>query len=595
MEEHVDVVTGEDTDSEFPLQLQGVTVLYPRSERPVLDRIDLNIRRGEFLGIIGPTGCGKSTLLALMCGIIPHYLHVEMHGDVLLHGKSTHDLSLAQFAAYVGMVLQDPDSQLFNLLVNDELVWGLENRGTPRERQVELLKDVLEFFRIEPLAQRITYDLSGGEKQRVAMAATYISRPEILILDNPTSQLDPRGSGLVIESIRRVLEAHQTVVMVEDKIDELIEHADRLIVMDEGKIVLEGTPAEICRNLDILDAAGLAAPEIPELFERLRQQGYPLRETPKTVEEAVSALNGSSASPVRVAARAERQETRSRTVESTSAPPILKVDNLSFTYPPPHQTNAVKDVDMSVAEPTFLAIIGQNGSGKTTLARCMSGYLKPTRGRVLIDGHDVHRISIRERAQLIGYVFQNPETQLFTNSVHEEVMYGLNNLKVPPGEAEQRAEETLRLLGLWDQRDVHPFRLSYGDKQRLAIATIAVLRPHIVVVDEPTTGQDRRQAEVTMGVLQDLLTEFKLTVIVITHSMPLVVRYCEHVVAMCRGSVLLEGPPREVFAQEQLLAETFVEPPHITRLGLQLGLATVPLTVDEAVDMFGAHLAGEVS
>lgn len=575
-------------EEEYALVLDDVTFLYPRSDGPVLDHVSLKVKKGEFLGIVGPTGSGKSTLLALMAGVIPHYFHGDISGDVRLLGKSTFEMSLAEFAVHVGLVLQDPDSQLFNLLVRDELVWGLENRGVPRERQREMLDDVLRFFRIGDLEERITYDLSGGEKQRVAIAAAYISRPDIFLLDNPTSQLDPRGSALAIESIRRVLENHQTVVMVEDKIDELVTHAHRLIVLDRGKIAMEGSPLEICRGLKRLAEAGLYAPQIPELVERLRGLGLETKSEPLTVEEAIAVVKPM----MRLEAKRARPLPAAR--EEAQVEAAVVVDRVSFTYPPPHETKAVRDVTFSVPKASMLAIIGQNGSGKTTLARCMSGYLKPLVGRILISGEDVHRIKVLQRARLVGYVFQNPETQLFKNSALEDVLYGLHNLGLKGDAADERARKSLELLNLWDKRDSHPFRLSYGDKQRLAIATIAALEPAALIIDEPTTGQDHRQAHQTMRLLQKLRSEVGITVIVITHSMTLAGEYCERIVTMCQGEILLDGTPREVFAEEELLAKTFVEPPPITRLGLRLGITPLPLTVDQAVESFGAMLRPEV-
>jgi energy-coupling factor transport system ATP-binding protein len=578
-------------NSQLPLVLDDVSFLYPKSESPVLDHVSVEVRRGEFLGIVGPTGSGKSTLLSVMAGIIPHYIHGDLTGEILLQGTSTHELSLAGFAVHVSMVLQDPESQLFNLLVRDELVWGLENRGVERQKQSELLRDVLKFFRIEKLEQRITYDLSGGEKQRVAIAAAYISRPGILLLDNPTSQLDPRGAALAIESIRRVLENHQTVVMVEDKIDELVEHADRLLVLDKGRIVLEGTPLEICRSLPELEAAGLYAPQIPELVARLRSRGQPVSGEPLTVEEAVPVLKPLIRIGDGVAGPAASQAAGVGPARATA----IEVDSVVYTYPPPHETQAVRDVSFKVPEAALMAIVGQNGSGKTTLARCMSGYLRPGSGRILVSGRDVHQVKVRERAKLIGYVFQNPETQLFKNSAFEDVVYGLRNLGASKAEADERAETSLTLLNLWDKREMHPFRLSYGDKQRLAIATIAALEPTALIIDEPTTGQDHRQAHQTMRLLDKLRAEMGITVIVITHAIPLAAEYCDRIVVMCEGRILLDGPPREVFAQEETLAATFVEPPPVTRLAIRLGLDLVPLTVKEAVEGFGALMQREAA
>jgi energy-coupling factor transporter ATP-binding protein EcfA2 len=577
---------------DHPLVLDDVSFLYPRSSAPVLDHVSLAVRRGEFLGIVGSTGSGKSTLLALMSGIIPHYVHGELSGDVRLLGRSTHELSLAAFAVHVGLVLQDPDTQLFNLLVRDELVWGLENRGVERARQAELLQDVLSFFRIENLEERITYDLSGGEKQRVAIASAYISRPDIFLLDNPTSQLDPRGAALAIESIHRVLEDHETVVMVEDKIDELVAHADRLIVLDRGRVVLEGTPLDICRSLPELEAAGLSAPQVPELVEKLRTRGFRLGRDLLTVEEAAPVLEP-MLRPVQQRVTPVPGPEPGQPAEAAAPGAAVEVDSAVYTYPPPHETQAVRGVSFSVPRAAFTAIIGQNGSGKTTLARCMSGYLKPTAGRIAVAGRDVHAVTVLQRARLIGYVFQNPETQLFKNSAREDVLYGLHNLGVRGAEAEERTETALRSLNLWEQRDVHPFRLSYGDKQRLAIATIAALEPTALIIDEPTTGQDQRQAHQTMRLLDRLRTEAGITILVITHSMPLAAEYCDRILALCEGRVLIDGPPREVFAEEETLARTFVQPPPVTRLALRLGLVPVPLTVPQAVDALSTALRAE--
>jgi energy-coupling factor transporter ATP-binding protein EcfA2 len=225
----------------------------------------------------------------------------------------------------------------------------------------------------------------------------------------------------------------------------------------------------------------------------------------------------------------------------------------------------------------------------------MSGYLKPTAGRILVSGRNVHDVTVLRRAKLIGYVFQNPETQLFKNSAQEDVLYGLHNLGVRGAEAEGRTEVALKMLNLWDQRDVHPFRLSYGDKQRLAIATIAALEPTALIIDEPTTGQDHRQAHQTMRLLDKLRAEVGITIIVITHSMSLAAEYCDRILAMCEGRILIDGPPREVFAQEETLARTFVQPPPATRLALRLGLLPVPLSVAEAVDVFSAALRTEAA
>jgi energy-coupling factor transport system ATP-binding protein len=569
----------------FPLQLRDVTFTYPGMDEPVLRNANLAIRPGEFMGIVAPTGSGKSTLLGLLGGVIPHYVHGELSGEILLDGVDTRELSLRKFATRVGMVLQDPDSQLFNLLVRDEIVWGLENRGVARDEMAQRLDEILRFFSIEALRDRITYDLSGGEKQRVVMAAVAACQPDILLFDNPTSQLDPLGAELVIESIKRVLAAHRTVIMVEDKLDELLEHADRLVLLHRGTILLDCPPAEFVRHHDELERAGIVPSQVAQLSLRLAQEGVLGDTLPLTLGDALpvyrrifEGAGAASAAPAPAAAAAPRE-------------PAVEVRGLRFVYPPPRPIQAVRGVDLSIARGSFVAIIGQNGSGKTTLARCMSGYLTPTAGTVLVGGENVHQLKTFRRARRIGYVFQNPATQLFRQSVWDEVMFSLEYQGIRGAEAEQRVEEMLRFLDLWEQRDLHPFRLSLGNKQRLAIACIAVLQPDALIVDEPTTGQDPRYARAVMGLLTQLRDQFGTTIITITHAMPLAAEYCDRVIAMCQGQVLLDGTPRAVFAQREILATTFVKPPSITQLALELGLSPPPLNVDEAVAMLQERLA----
>lgn len=261
--------------------------------------------------------------------------------------------------------------------------------------------------------------------------------------------------------------------------------------------------------------------------------------------------------------------------------PIQTV-KLGYTYPPPRRVQALKEVDLHIAAGDFAAIIGHNGSGKTTMAKCLSGYLQPTRGQVLVGGTDLSRLRGHERSRLVGYVFQNPDHQLFKESVWDDVCFGLYNLGLPKSEVEARAEAVLLRLELGDKAGVHPFRLAKGDRQRLAIASILVMEPPALIVDEPTTGQDPKKAREIMDLLVDVNRERGMTVVVVTHAMDLVAEYCNRTVVMGEGQILLDGHPREVFPQTDILEKTFVSPPPVVRLGMALGLAPLPLTVAEA-------------
>lgn len=270
----------------------------------------------------------------------------------------------------------------------------------------------------------------------------------------------------------------------------------------------------------------------------------------------------------------------------TAAPPAgqpaVLADAVEYEYPPPRRIRALRGVTLRIPAGELVAIVGQNGSGKTSLARCISGYLRPTGGTLRVDGVDVARLRPAERARRVGYVFQNPDHQLFRERVWDDVAFGLQNLGVAPGKIEASVEQVLRRLELWDKRELHPFQLSRGDRQRLAIASIIVMRPRILIVDEPTTGQDPARSREIMDLLAHLNAEQGMTVLTITHVMELVAEYARWVVVMHDGRVLLDGPPRDVFARAEELRVTRITPPPVARLGLSLGLHPLPITVAEA-------------
>jgi energy-coupling factor transport system ATP-binding protein len=274
------------------IKLDHVTFRYAQAEAPVLVDVDLQVEPGEFLGIVGPTGAGKTSLLYLMAGIIPHYFHGELQGSVSVDGQPTTALSLATLTERIGVVLQDPEAQLFNLLVRDELAWGLENRGRARAAIAREVAATVEFFNIQHLRDRITYDLSGGEKQRVALAAVHALTPEVFLFDNPTSQLDPVGATMVLESIRTLADTHGfTIVLVEDKVDELVRVADRIVLLDRGRITLDAPPRQFCLNAEALARAGVRSTQVAELSSELLAAGVHFAgDAPVTLEEAVAAF-----------------------------------------------------------------------------------------------------------------------------------------------------------------------------------------------------------------------------------------------------------------------------------------------------------------
>jgi energy-coupling factor transport system ATP-binding protein len=606
------------------ISLEGVGFAYA-GRAPVLHDISLTIREGEVVALVGPTGSGKSTLLHICAGVIPHYIGGELTGRASVLGMDTRASSLAKLVTEMAVVTQDPENQLFNLFVADEVVWGMENRGLDRERIAQRLDHALGFFAIRHLRDRITYDLSGGEKQRVVLAANYAPAPRLFILDSPTSQLDPIGSEQVLQGIRELAQAGHAIFLVEEKLDDLWSLVDRVVLLDQGTIQLDIARRDLDRYIDRFAEAQVVLPQLVELGARLRQLGAPIPPLPPEPERAAEVLaplvgarsasagderrsvpqlrGGEGHAAWRAAERgsaAERGGVPWRAAEGdrrglseglgTDGSHRLRVTDLSFTYPPPRRTAALTHVDLALPAGAVVALVGQNGSGKTTLARCVSGLLKPTSGRVQVDGRDIHRLSVRERARHVGYVFQNPDQQIFKDPVLDDVLFGPLNLGVSRPEALEISEHVLRALGLWDKRDIHPFRLSKGDRQRLAIASIAAMRPSVIVIDEPTTGQDMQQSHAIMALLAQMAREFDQTVVAITHAMHLVAAHCDLMIALCEGEIIAQGPPQQVFRQEETLRRTFVKPPAVTALGNRLGLDPPPLSLELAVDLLAPAL-----
>lgn len=555
-----------------PIVLDGMGFAFP-GQQALLHDVNLTVHEGEVVALVGPTGCGKSTLLHICAGVIPHFITGDLTGSVRVFGTNTAETSLARIASNIGAVTQDPENQLFNLIVADEIAWGMENRGFERPEIRRGLDRALDFFRIPHLRDRITYDLSGGEKQRVVLAANYAPAPKLFVLDDPTSQLDPIGAQQVLTGIQALADSGHTILLVESKLEEIWSLVDRVVLLNHGTIELDTPRDELDRHLERFTNANVPLPQLVELGARLHSLGMPVSALPADPDHAASLLNGVRVNP-----------TQHQRPPDMARPPRVRVDGVSYRYPPPRRTQALTDVDLEVPPGSVLGIVGQNGSGKTTLARCLSGHLTPSSGSVSVDGRDVHRMSVRQRASTVGYVFQNPDHQIFKDPVLEDVVFGPVNLGVSREKAMETAERVLRALDLWEVRNVHPFRLSKGGRQRLAIAAIAVMQPPVMIIDEPTTGQDLHESHAIMALLVDLARDTGQTVIVITHAMHLVAAHCDLMAALCEGRLIAFGRPEQVFRDEELLRRTFVKPPAVTALGNRLGLEPRPLTIEDALD-----------
>jgi energy-coupling factor transporter ATP-binding protein EcfA2 len=566
------------------LILDKVSYMYPRSTQPVLRDISLQIHRGEFLGLIGATGAGKTTLCLTVNGIVPQFYGGRFFGRATVAGLDTVEHPVSKLAQHVGSVFQDPETQLISTSVENEIAFALENLRVPREEIQARIPRVLAAVRLDGTEHKHPHELSGGQKQRLAIAAALALQPDLLVLDEPTSQLDPVGAEEVFAVVRELnRELGMTVVMTSHAAEEMAEHADRIALLSAGCLVTVGTPAEIYAQVDLLEQHSLRPPQVAATFHMMRQNRLPIKDVPVRLQPALTALDAlrHQCQVVLPQVQAEPQVRRGE--------PLLSVRNLRHTYP--DGTEALRGVSLDVHKGEYVLIIGQNGAGKTTLVKHFLSLLQPTDGTVAVGGTDSRQLAVSEHARRIGYVAQNPDDQIFNSTVGDEVAFALRNLHYPAKEVEARTVEALQAMGLLEVRDQHPLALPKGDRARIVIAAILAMKPEMLVFDEPTTGQDFRGARYILDISQQLHKAGK-TVIVITHHLYLMPEYAQRVIVMGKGTILLDAPIRTAYHQVELLRSTFLNPPQAVllarHLGQQEGKDLPLLTPREVADCFVA-------
>jgi energy-coupling factor transporter ATP-binding protein EcfA2 len=541
--------------------LEGVTFTYHGGERPALRGIELGLRPGQTIGIMGASGAGKSTLAKCLNRIVPGFEDGDFRGVVRIGGRAIDGDRVCAVAPRVGMVFQDFESQLFSTNVAHEVAFAMEQVGMPREEITARIAPALRAVGLAGFDDRDPTSLSGGEKQRLAIASVLALRPGVIVLDEPTSDLDPEGRAEVFALIRRMREQGLSLAVIEHEAEELRD-CDRIVVMREGEIVADDAPAEVMTRIDLLEQCGVHPPDLNRIVQALGIAAHV-----RSVEEAEEAIRRTL--PYRESAGASPT---SQGEDPGAGAAMVQVQDLSFSYPfgPP----VLNGVNLEIAAGEFLAIIGQNGSGKTTLAKQIVGLLTPVEGRIMLSGRDRATMRSAETAHEAGYVFQNPDHQIFAATVEDEVAFGPRNFALSREEVERRCEEVLRAVNLVEARGRDPFLLSKGERQRLAVASVLALRPRLLILDEPTTGLDYREQRRMMALVSDL-NHAGIAIVMITHTPWLVAEYARRVVLMRKGSVLYDGPVREFFERDELLESSSFRAPEVTLLGRRFGITAL--------------------
>lgn len=502
------------------LIVENLTFRYKRRDEKAIEDVSFSLQPGEMLLIAGASGCGKTTLARCINGLIPRSYSGELEGSVHIFGQEVAKMDPAKVATTVGTLLQDPERQVVGAYVANEMAFGLENLAVPRQEMKERIRTTLDHLGIGHLYDRDTFHLSGGEKQKVALGGALVMDPSILLLDEPLASLDPASAREALKLFRRLADEGKTVIIVEHRVEDVYTIGpDRVIYMEEGRVKYNGAPDGLVGHVDYRQVK-LPAPITIELAKN---------DPPPEFTPAITP-NGKE--------------------------PIVSFEQVEFQYG--EGPVVLKDINLDICKGEIIALLGPNGVGKTTLVKHAIGLLKPTKGRVLIDGEESREQSVAQIAHTVGYVFQNPRYMLFAPTVREELAFGPENLKFEPERVSRSVERAVDMLNLGGNEDFAPLALSFGQQKRVSIAAVVSMGSRLLMMDEPTAGQDHWNYRAFMDSILSL-PHFD-AVVFITHDLDLALVYATRVILMKNGRVAADGPPEEVLIDKKLLEQCRVVP-----------------------------------
>lgn len=535
-----------------------------------LKDIDLSVEEGTFVGLIGPSGAGKSTLASAITGAIPHHYRGRLFGSTLVAGLDTCEASLTDIAKVAGSVLQDIDAQMVASVVEDELLFGLENFGIDHREIEGRIASALDAVGIADLRHREIATLSGGQKQKVAIAAILAMTPRVIVMDEPTSALDPASARDVFEVLRRAKElTGMTVILIEQTVALLAEYCDRVVVIDQGRIALDGTPTDVFSHGENLRAIGVDTPRTVRISNSLAETGLAPNDSPAlTLDGAESLVAGilapglSKSSLIVPRALGDGPDARNAADER---PIIVDVAGAAYSYGTGQA--GIEGINLTVRAGEILAVVGQNGAGKTTFTKLLNGLIKPSAGVVRIAGLDTRTTPVSVLASHAATLFQNPDRQLCRNTVVEEISFGLELQGAPADAARERARHVAATFGL--PENASPFNLSRGQRQMVALASVVALEPELIILDEPTSGLDYRECMTVMETVRQRALD-GAAVVMVCHDMEVVSDFADTLAVMTEGRLIEVGPSREVFANDALLAHARIAAPCVPALGKRL-------------------------
>ena len=543
------------------IEYKDFTFRYKTQKAATLHNINLTLYEGEKILILGPSGCGKSTLANCINGLIPFSYEGVIEGSLKVAGIETKDSSIFEISKHVGTVQQDTDAQFVGLSVGEDIAFALENRAMPRVEMLPKVQRTAEIVGMEEFLIQPPFQLSGGQKQKVALAGILHDEEEVLLFDEPLAALDPAMGMTAVDLIDKVYrEQHKTVVIIEHRLEDVLYRSvDRIVLMDQGSILLDSTPDELLRT-GLLKEHGIRE---PLYISALKNAGIQFTETSHL--DNIEELDIPAYKP---AIMAEMKASKPYEIPERGEL-LLKVDHVDFSY---DKNKVLDDVSFEVHKGERIAIIGKNGAGKSTMAKMLCGIIRPKKGSITVNGQDYKALSIREIGKLIGYVMQNPNQMLVKDMIMDEVRLALDLNKFDEELVKQRVEETLKMCGLYPMRNWPVSVLSYGQKKRVTIASILALKPDIIILDEPTAGQDYHHYTEIMNFLENLNKEFQITILFITHDMHLAIEYTDRAIVFADSRCIADDFVFKVLSNSEIIKEANLKQTSLVTLANQVGV-----------------------
>ncbi|EIO3978590.1 TPA: DUF3744 domain-containing protein [Vibrio vulnificus] len=557
------------------IEFSNFSFRYESLDKPTLRNINLRIEKGEKIVIIGPSGSGKSTLGQCLNGLIPHAIKGEVSGSLTINGQETATFAMHQFTEQVGTVLQDTDSQFVGLSIGEDIAFALENQLTANIEMYSLVKATAKMVDLEQMLQRSPHDLSGGQKQRVSLAGILVDDVDILLFDEPLAALDPKTGKRTIEIIDELhRKTGKTVVIIEHRLEDVLHrHVDRIILMEGGEIIADATPDELLAS-PLLAQYGIRE---PLYLTALKSAGchLVLDDHPSSLIELPLANYQHAMADWFHQANTTNNHIRSET--------LLDVRNLTYSYD--GEKNALEGVSFNVQRGEFVSILGKNGSGKSTITKLIMGVIEPDDGTMHLNGQDLSELTIFERSQKVGVVMQNPNHMISHHMIFDEVAFGLRNRGWDEPQVNDKVLEVLELCGLSKYRHWPIEALSYGQKKRVTIASILALEPELLILDEPTAGQDYRNYTSMLSFIEKLNRELGITVVIISHDMHLVLEYTTRSIVIADSQLVADAPMTDVFSNPALLDRANLTTTSLYELATRLNIAETNAFMQHFIDV----------